>query len=256
MPGLPWQNVFRSALASQVRIWGGSGNFLFPLRPDTKDSDVFWALVELLDPDCWGIYTGSHRELEDLDASAYSTWREQIDAQLTKLPEDQRECMLDDAHSAALVDEVIPSGLEALLVARAAPLNHDGRLMPAGALSATGEPPYPYVDVLHLSALPQELLEADLDDTPTRHLLAAAEFGVLSPSLRGALKTHGIQCRTERPSSDVELMRWLYDVKTQPGQGPFSLAEAGLGWYRPRPLIEDTVTLVTGEDGEPRVLGS
>jgi hypothetical protein len=248
VPGLPWQTVFRGALASQVRIWGGSGNFLLPLGPDTKDSEVFWALVELLDPDWWDVYGGSHHELQDLDATAYSAWREQADAELTKWPEDERERVLDEAHASALVDGSIPSDLEALLVARGTPLNHDGRLMPRGPLSATGSPPYPCVDALDLSGLPQEVFEADVDGTPTRHLLAAAEFGGLSPSLREAFNAHGIQRRSERPSSGDELVRWLYDVQAQPGQGAFGVAEAGLGWYRPRPLVEDTVTVVTGED--------
>jgi hypothetical protein len=248
IPGLPWQTVFRGALASQVRIWGGSGNFLLPLRPDTMDSEVFWALVELLDPDWWDIYCGSHRELEDFDAASYSTWRAQVDAELAKWPEEQREGRLDEVHAAALVDEAVPSDLEALLVARGAPLNHDGRLLPRGPVSATGAPPYPCVDALDLSGLPEEVFEADVDATPTHQLLAAAEFGALSPDLREALQTHGIRRRAERPSSGADLMRWLYDIKAQPGQGVFALTEPGLGWYRPRPLVEDTVTVVAGED--------
>jgi len=43
-------------------------------------------------------------------------------------------------------------------------------------------------------------------------------------------------------------MRRIYDMETQPGLGPFSVSEAGLGWYRPRPVVRDTLTLVAGED--------
>jgi hypothetical protein len=248
IPGFPWQAVFRGALMSQVRIWGGSGNFLLPLRPDTKDSEMFWALLELLDPDSWSVYCGSHQELEDLDAATYSTWRSRVDAELAKWPEDDRERLLNEAHAVTLVDEAIPSELEALLVARGSPLNHDGRIFPHGPVSATGAPPYPCVDVFDLAGLPEEVFEAELDDAPTHQLLAAAEFGALSPDARTALDTHGVRRRTERPSSGPELIRWLYDVNAQPGHGAFGLAEAGLGWYRPRPLVEDTVTVVAGED--------
>jgi hypothetical protein len=246
-PGLPWQTVFLGALTSQVRIWGGTANFVLPLRQDTKDSELFWALVELLDPDSWSIYAGSQHELEDFDPTAYSAWRESIDTELNGRPEDERAGVLDDAHGAPLVDGAFPADLEALLVARGAPLNRRGRLM-HDALSATGAPPYPSVDALDLNGFPSEVFAADLDDTPTRQLLAAAEFGALSPSLREALARYGILVRPQRPSSGVELIRWLYDVDVQPGVGAFRLAEAGLGWYRPRPLVEDTVTAVAGED--------
>jgi len=247
IPGVAWQTAFRGALASQVRIWGGSGNLVLPLRADTADSEVFWALAELLDPDWWGVYAGSNRELEDLDASTYAAWRADVDAQLANWPEGQREAVLADAHGEPLVDAPIPDDLHSLLVTRGATLNHDGTMVLRGPVSATGAPPYPSVDTLELRGLPEEVIDVQFDDTPTRQLLLAAEFGPLAPDLRDALEARGIRRQPRHPASGGELTRWLYDARSQPGVGAFSLAEVGLGWYRPRPFVEDTVTLVAGD---------
>jgi hypothetical protein len=248
IPGLAWQTVFRGALASQVRVWGGSGNFVLPLCADTKDSEVFWALTELLDPDWWGVYAGSHRELEDLDASWYADWRADIDARVAGCPADERDQFLDEAHAEPLVDASIPEDLHRLLVTRGATLNHDGHMALRGPASATGAPRYPAVDALALGGLPEEVVEVEANATPTLQLLAAADFGPLSPDLREALDARGVRRRARRPSSNRELMRWLYDLRAHPRPGPFALAEFGLGWYRPRPLVEDSITVVAGEE--------
>jgi hypothetical protein len=248
IPGLAWQMVFRGALATQVREWGGSGNFVLPLRADTKERDVFWALVELFDADWWGVYGGSHCELEELDASIYATWRQQLDHELAKWPPDDRSRALDEALATPFVDATIPDDLHELLVGRGATLNHEGRMLLRAPVSATGPPPYPSVDALALGGLPEEVLDVHSDGSPTRRLLLAAEFGSLSPDLRAELDGRGIARRSEAPSSSTMLMRWLYDIQTQPGSGPFSLAEVGLSWYRPRPFVEDTITIVAGED--------
>jgi len=249
VPQLAWQSAFAGALSSQARIWGGIANLLLPLRDGLADSELFWALVELWDPDWYDVYAGSHRELEDLDPARYRAWRDgEMRAYLEQLPQPLQQSDFAPLYEDPLVETDLPDELDRLLVRRGAALHYDGRLLPAALLSATGAPPYPATDVLELQALPQELFQPEISDGPTERLLAAAEFGALSPDLREQLDARGVRLRSVRPGSRNELLRWVYSARPPEGAAPFALSELGLRWFQPYPVAQRAVTVVTGED--------
>ena len=187
-----------------------------PLRDGLADSRLFWALVELWDADWWGVYAGSHRDLEDLAPQAYGSWRAETELEVAKLPMEVRDEALASAHAEPLVEVELPDELNRLLVRRGTTLHYDGRMMLRGPLTGSNSPPYPAVDAL---------------------------------DLRDRLDERGMRPRALRATSRVELIRWLYDIQAAPrGHAPLVLAETGLAWFRPRPLVADTITLVAGED--------
>lgn len=232
IPQLPWQAAFAGALASQVRIWGGIANLLVPFREGLADSDLFWALVELWDPDWYAMYAGSYRELEDLDPARYRIWRDgELRAYAEQFPAPVQQSDVAPLYEEPLVEADLPDELDRLLVGRGAALHHDGRLLPGALLSATGAPSYPATDVLNLQTLPHELLHPEIPDGPTERLLAAAEFGALSPDLREQLDARGVRLRTVRPASRKELLRWLYRARPPAGAAPFRSPRSGCGGF-------------------------
>jgi hypothetical protein len=51
LEGFEWQRVFESAIAAQSRVWGGSGNLVFPLDGNLESNELLWTLLDLFDPD-------------------------------------------------------------------------------------------------------------------------------------------------------------------------------------------------------------
>ncbi len=253
IPNLDWRTVFAGALSSQVRVWGGQANLPLPLRADVLESELFWSLVQLWDPDWWGIYAGSNGELEELAPEIYATWRSELDELLQRQQEQSvRQELSERAHAETLnVDDDLPSDLHELLVARGATLHHEGKMILRAPFTGTGSPPYPSVDVLRLKALPDEVHELAVEGDETERLLIAAEFGILSPDLRRELEDAGVRRTPARPATRIELLGWLYGAGTAGAPSaptPFALSEPALGWYRSTPLTADTMYLVAGED--------
>jgi hypothetical protein len=67
--GVAWQATFAAALASQVRVWGGSQTLVLPTPAGAADDALLWALVDRLDVDWWSLYVPSHGELEPRPAA-------------------------------------------------------------------------------------------------------------------------------------------------------------------------------------------
>src|SRR5581483_9926950 len=54
--GVPWQRTVEQAIAAQTRVWGGGLNLVVPAGWALADDELFWRLVDLIDPDVLGIH--------------------------------------------------------------------------------------------------------------------------------------------------------------------------------------------------------
>jgi hypothetical protein len=121
LEGVAWPDLFDHALATQTQVWGGSGNVPFPLVDDLDGSELFWELLDRLDPDLTIAYSPSWSELEPLIPDAYARELKSLETQLAR-PLEATE--LHDWRRQALQFE-IPRELGELIVRRVAPLHHE-----------------------------------------------------------------------------------------------------------------------------------
>ena len=64
IPNISWLNLFELAIATQSRIWGGSGNLVFPATEGLDEHELFWELADRLDADHWATYTVTYGDME------------------------------------------------------------------------------------------------------------------------------------------------------------------------------------------------
>jgi hypothetical protein len=244
--GVAWQATFAAALASQVRVWGGSQTLVLPTPAGAADDALLWALVDRFDVDWWSLYVPSHGELEDLDPAAHRSWRSQLDAHLGSLPAHARAEAEQEAGAVPLLELSLPDELNRRLVSRAAAFHHEGAVQIRGPVSAV-EVPYQLTDVLELEPRPAALVDPRAPDPPVLRLLLAAEVGVVAAPLRRRLEQLGVATRGVDVTDRRTLMRWVYEGERSPGLTPFALAESGLAWFGAAPRAESTLTIVVGE---------
>ena len=62
---MPWQRSYEMALAAQSRLWGGTGDLIFPATDDIADNELFWALADRVDADYFGSAAFTLRDLSE-----------------------------------------------------------------------------------------------------------------------------------------------------------------------------------------------
>ena len=75
---IAWLKLFEAALAAQARVWGASGNLIFPLTADVAERELFWELADRFDADAFVTYAPEWTEMREL-APGRHTAREEGD---------------------------------------------------------------------------------------------------------------------------------------------------------------------------------
>jgi hypothetical protein len=92
---MPWERCFEVALATQSRLWGGSGNLLLPAGADVHDNQLFWALADRLDADYYTAASFTPRDLATVNPEWFERWRinlrQALDRDTPDVPEDGKQ---------------------------------------------------------------------------------------------------------------------------------------------------------------------
>lgn len=246
LPGVPWATTWAAALANQTPIWGGGANLLVPLYDGIADEELLWALIEAHDPDGCAVYAGSRADQEELQPEEYRQWRDELDAQLARVGDTEREQMLQAELARPLVRCELPETLAGALGGRTTIFTNDGLPVIRGPL--TTRPPWPLVDVLRLEPYHGEVLEAELIADPIQRLLMHSEIGRLPSWARAALLTPHSNVRAIAPSSRLELIQWIYGGARPAAFTPFALSERGCKWFTSGPPEQRLFTVVVGDE--------
>jgi hypothetical protein len=98
VPGiLPWSHLtlLNAVIAAQARTWGVHGNLVLPWTPDLADRELFWEIVERLDPDLFVLYVPTFEEIAEIDPASH---REYINREHAKFARE---------HDVATADQLI-----------------------------------------------------------------------------------------------------------------------------------------------------
>jgi hypothetical protein len=127
MRGISWQKLMELAVATQARMWGGSGNLVFPLTRDAFERQLFWELADRFDADSWAVYEVTHGDLETLAPHWHKRETKRVVRQLVKMktPKEARAEFLEQRRSTTAVRIEPTEEQQELLTRRLAPLHHD-----------------------------------------------------------------------------------------------------------------------------------
>jgi hypothetical protein len=188
--GVPWERLVEHALASQMRVWGGTSNLVVPTGWEVADDEVFWRVVDRYDPDIVGLHVPVYGDLEDVAPDQYGQALARLEERLTELGFDEDAQANEKSRfrnqPAWMWD--ISSALRSQLVKRVAPL-HLNETGPRDVhLDGTSEPAYPLVDVTALREIPGSVLDISTTLDELDQLLLTHAVGRLVPPLKRALE--------------------------------------------------------------------
>jgi hypothetical protein len=253
--GVPWQRMVEHAIATQTRVWGGAFNLVVPTGWELAEDELFWRLVDLIDPDVLGIHMPRYSDAEEIAPDVYDRAMEDSARQLNDLGSED-EGMLA-AHLKRLGNEptwrIEPSDLlTRRLIERTAPLTVGREGKPRTVyFDGSSGPSYPFTDAAVLREIPRTAHDIRTTLGDLDQLLLTNSAGRLLHSTRGALVEHGVNVFDVIIESEHELLRHVWP---RPGDGieptlPISLSMTGLG-QRVRLESFDRVVVVVGD--EPR----
>lgn len=243
---LDWRALFTATIGAVTRTWGAPGNPLLPVPDTPTQRELFWALVSLLDPDVYIHYQPRWDDLKDLAPREYGQWRASTEHELAQIGADVS--LADEYPQQPIGLPGLPDNFEEELVARTAPLHFDGDLMYT-PLSSDGSGIHPLTDATLLRPLPESVVEPTASADPLERLLLATEFGTLSPQLQRDLSEAGTKVEKRELPHRLKILRWIFGVGG-PGWAstPLRLGMQGLGWFQSVPVIDQSATVVVGED--------
>jgi hypothetical protein len=246
--GIAWEQMFTAALGALGRFWGGSQNLVFPLQDDLHEHELFWALADRFDADDFLLFNGAFADLEDAAPDAYAAARDREEKLVAEFDPGIIQRHLADWRKLWFVEPEVPDGLVELLIRGVAPLHRDAHpeLQPFGGMD---QPPYPFTDVADLADIPQPLIDVRTTAGAVERLLLACEVGRISPGLRAALTTRGIEIEDQLLDTPLSWRQFGFlGLERRSGVYPLELTEFGLEWYRRQPLSQLPLPIVVGDD--------
>jgi hypothetical protein len=246
--GFEWQRVFESAIAAQSRVWGGSGNLVFPLGDNLESNELLWTLLDLLDPDLLLTHVGAIADLERVNPQKWAESLAATEQNLAELDAENRQRLIEDWRGERLfAPELDEAFLE--LARRQVAILHGGAGPSPPWTSEHNPPPYPLTDIARLRQIRElgAIRDVTTNDGALPQLLLTVEVGRLSSGLRAEIE------RLELPIGHEALdgYRWrqeLFRREARAGALPWALAEVGVRWGSWRPPQRDAVALVVGSD--------
>jgi hypothetical protein len=239
-----WLRLFEYALAAQGRAWGGAGNVVMPFSQPLRESELFWRIADVFDPDGIGVFVPRWGDLEVLDPDAYAaeraSWVESFaDSEAEGLVEQVRDNFMYGAPE--LGDE-----FKEQLDRRLAPLHLEGD-PELFYIDGLGPLQYPTTDVVAFRNLPSTISNVTTSLGEVEQLMVTARLGHLLPSFASALAERGVQINDVRAGNEVEWLDLVLPRRPAPQLFPASLSNMGLA-SRLSPGLHDQAVLVVGEE--------
>jgi hypothetical protein len=191
--GVPWERLVEQAIASQVRVWGGGKNLIVPVGWAITDDEIFWRIIDRLDPDVIGVYQPTYADIAEAAPELYAR-QMQLHEQTLEAngwgPQARGEQL------AGLADErfspwKLSDEFESRLIERAAPMHHADNLRTV-FVDGNAAPVDPFTDVTKLN----EIVPSVVDITTTlgnlEQLQLTHTVGRLLPSARVGLDERGV----------------------------------------------------------------
>jgi hypothetical protein len=241
-------SLFEVAVATQAQFWGGQGNFPIPSMSDTPRNELFWTILEKLDPDAVVVSTATYADMETIDPTWLKDWR---DRNLTKMQEQVEGASIQSLESA--LDDYLVQPLEepdlsedSLELKRRLGL-FDSRSSTLDWVSGANGPSWPWMDATLLDDLPSEITNPILHPRlgAARRLWATAQHGRLSPAAKKALSERDVVVTDHLIQTRKDWAKWLRRHRDEPNL-PWTFGESNLGWYRRR-LGTDQKIVVVGD---------
>jgi hypothetical protein len=248
--GLSWVHLFEAALAAQTRVWGGSGNLIFPLTTELADHALFWKLADLLDADAFVTYAPTWAEVREFAPAAYDTHMEKVRRQASGLdvePSAVDDLLQDvDGHVAFNVQPT-PEQRQ-LLNARLAPFHHGGDNERLHHFNAAQALAWPFTDASEFVQRPDAVLNPKAPGRVARQLLLTAIAGRIPVELGHVLRKRGVQV-TDKPLRHS--YNWARVVVDRPrperATFPWAISDRGLGRYHDAPWQPPHAVVVVGD---------
>lgn len=283
-----WEHSALRILEFLSVTWGGAGDIVVASNDDGLAHDQLWSAVALYDPDVWANYVPTYRAFQLKDPERYARF---LDAEADRLRHehggdlDDRRAQLHDSlmRDGSLTDWEPPAAFWERARTHLAP-SWDRKYGHAETVRADELPEGLFVDVTHLSPLPERVVVPKTDNLPVAvRLLIAAKWGVLSPSGRARLEERSVAIQ-DLPIVDSDVPRilsacwggpsWLtpnlrhglaealgvaendqpelVDLTPLDEHGPFKMSMLGLGRFmRPVPTRHDwPLAVVVGDSAD------
>jgi hypothetical protein len=250
--GVRWEQSFEAVLASQSRLWGGSGSLLFPAEDDLADNELFWMLAELLDADYLATASFTRRDVFELVPAACKSWEEQeraaMDRDIPEAPEDERDRLIEQGLSEGVGAWHPAPDLMALIGRRLAPFHgRETRRLPEIPVNdrraLTERVRHQFPDVTQLLGWPDEISNPSADLGAVERLVITDMFGRLPTGFVEALEAAGKARVTPwnvRPGHSAFAARTIRNMTV-----PWTLSQLGLNWWL-QGIESKSVILVVG----------
>jgi hypothetical protein len=251
--GVRWEQTFEAVLASQSRLWGGSGSVLFPAEDGLAENELFWALAELLDADYLATASFTHRDFFELDPAAGESWAEQeraaMDRDIPGAPANERERLIEQGLSERIGAWQPDSELMALIGRRLAPFHRRDQAqrlpeIPVNDRRTLSERVrHQFPDVTQLLGWPEEISNPGAGLGSVERLMITDMFGRLPAGFVDALEAAGKARVTPwdvRPGHSAFAARALTNITV-----PWTVSQRGLNWWM-QGVQSKTAILVVG----------
>jgi hypothetical protein len=231
---VPWQRMVEHALATQTRVWGGALNLVIPPGLDLADDELFWRLVDLLDPDVLGIHMPSYADAEELAPDVYERVMADATRELANFGITDEGALA--AHFARLRGEPVwrsepPDLLKTRLVERTAPLTVGEDPDPRAVyFDGTSSPAYPLTDAAAINEISRRTEDIRTSLGDISQLLLTHSNGRLLPSARQALVEHGVNVVDVVVRHEYELdgYIWHHNGLSRDAHAPIAMSTTGL----------------------------
>lgn len=182
--------AFEEALAAQTSVWGGVGNIPLPYYNGVEREDLFWALLDVQDPDVVLVHATTNATLE---LAAPDAWTAGIDELNAQLPEgtspDDAEAHFERWSQLGTVPHTTPDDFQAQLVRAINPFSLNGVTLNTSS-SILSDPDVTFLDLTKLpaDALPAHVVDRGTNSGPLHRLFLTASSGRLPPRVVEALR--------------------------------------------------------------------
>jgi hypothetical protein len=193
--GVPWEVLVEHALATQTRVWGGTSTIVVPLGWDVGEDELFWRLLDALDPDVITYHEPTFADVEEIAPASYEAGVADLNRQMSEHGFDQaaQDAEIERRRDHPFWNFRIAEPLQDQLVERLALLH----VSDAGAreviVDGTSAPTYPFTDVGQLRDLPDSVMDVTTTLGDLERLLLTHSTGRVLPSFRAVLAARGVR---------------------------------------------------------------
>jgi hypothetical protein len=254
--GVPWQRVLEYAIAAQVRVWGGSKNLVIPAGWPIPDDELFWRIIDRLDPDVFGVFQPTYADMAEIAPVVHAEAVQRYSDALEGLGDIGREQQLARIAGEQFFHWTLSDEFEAMLVERTAPLHWEQQIRYA-FVEGTTRPSDPFTDALALNELPESVIDITTTLGDIERLQLTHAVGRILPAVSDALAERVIA----QPPVTIDRPEILYEHLWQRARVardftyPWALGSGGLH-QRIWGIERGQVVVVVGDERRDFMLAS